>query len=73
MQDGEGKTPEDLAEAVKETEMVAFLQACAKGNIPAKAPATKVNFLQIIRQGPGNQCKFLTKYMLSPPEVKGNL
>ena len=44
VQDGEGKTPEDLAEAVKETEMVVFLQACAKGNIPAKAPATKVNF-----------------------------
>ena len=41
--DGEGKTAEDLAEAVKENEIVEFLRSCAKGTIPAKAPAAKVN------------------------------
>jgi len=48
LQDAEGKTPEDLAEAVKESEMVAFLQACAKGTIPAKAPGTKVHKIPIV-------------------------
>jgi hypothetical protein len=43
VQDAEGKTPEDVAEAVKENEMVDFLRACATGKIPAKAPVAKVN------------------------------
>jgi len=42
LKDGEGQTAEDLAEKVKEDEIVVFLQACAKGSIPKAAPAAKV-------------------------------
>ena len=41
--DANNKTPEKLADDVKEDEMVVFLKACATGKIPAKAPATKVD------------------------------
>ena len=40
--DGNGKTPYDLANDVKEEEIAVFLKACASGKIPAKAPAGKV-------------------------------
>jgi len=42
LKDGEGATAEELAEKVKEDEIVVFLQACAKGTVPAKAPQAKV-------------------------------
>jgi len=42
LKDSEGVTAEEAAENVKEEEIVVFLQSCAKGNIPAKAPAAKV-------------------------------
>ena len=42
IKNGEGQTAEDLAEKVKEDEIVVFLKECAKGTIPSKAPGTKV-------------------------------
>ena len=35
-------TAEDVAEKVKEEEIVVFLKSCANGSIPDKAPAAKV-------------------------------
>jgi len=42
IKNGEGQTAEDLAEKVKEDEIVVFLKECAKGTIPSNAPGTKV-------------------------------
>jgi len=42
IKNGDDETAEDVAKKVKENEIVAFLQACALGNIPADAPKPKV-------------------------------
>ena len=43
-EDPEGKTAEELSEKAQEVEFAAFLAACKAGEVPAKAPAAKVNF-----------------------------
>eukprot|EP00090_Calanus_glacialis_P039743 TRINITY_DN69212_c0_g1_i1.p1 TRINITY_DN69212_c0_g1~~TRINITY_DN69212_c0_g1_i1.p1 ORF type:complete len:264 (-),score=88.84 TRINITY_DN69212_c0_g1_i1:111-902(-) len=48
--DANGKTPLDLANDVKEDEMITFLKACATGKIPAKAPATKVREARVYKE-----------------------
>ena len=50
--DANGKTPYDMADAVKENEMMDFLKACATGKIPAKAPAAKVFHLIMTKKKP---------------------
>jgi len=42
LKDSDGVTAEDVAEKVKEEEIVVFLKSCANGSIPDKAPAAKV-------------------------------
>ena len=62
-------TAEDVAEKVKEEEIVVFLKSCANGSIPDKAPAAKVgiprheynniSFMEFPEQGNNEHSRFV--------------